>query len=135
MALLTWNNAYSVKIKEIDLQHQKLIEMVNELHDFMKQGKGKEAVGKILKELASYTVYHFQTEEKMFAKHLYPETNIHTQQHKDLLDEVTKLISDYEKGDGILPMDLLDFLKDWLVNHIGCSDKKYTLFFTSRGIL
>lgn len=134
MALLTWSDAYSVKINEIDNQHKKLIELINELHDNMKQGKGKEAVGRILKELANYTQYHFQTEENLFKKYLYPESKIHEQQHKDLLEKVTNLIKDFENGNGILPMDLLEFLKDWLVNHIGKSDKKYTPFFNSHRV-
>jgi hemerythrin len=134
MALMTWNNTYSVNIKEIDNQHQKLIELVNELHDHMKAGKGKDAVGKILKELAQYTVYHFETEEKLFTKYSYPDSRTHTREHQDLVNQVTSLIENYEKGNGVLPMDLMDFLKNWLVNHIAGSDKKYTTFFNSKGI-
>jgi hemerythrin len=40
MALITWNDGYSVKVKQFDDQHKKLIDMVNELHDAMGIGKG-----------------------------------------------------------------------------------------------
>lgn len=134
MPLITWNNSYSVSIKEIDEQHQKLVELINLLHDHMKGGKGKEAVGKILKELAEYTVYHFSTEEKLFAKFSYPDSRPHIREHQDLVERVTKLIAEFDKGSGILPMDLMDFLKDWLLNHIAKSDKKYSTFFNAKGI-
>ena len=134
MALITWSNNYSVNIKEIDAQHQKLVELVNLLHDHMKAGKGKDAVGKILKELADYTVYHFSTEEKLFAKYYYPDSRPHIREHQDLVEQVTKLILDYDKGSGVLPMDLMDFLRDWLINHIAKSDKKFTAFFNSKVI-
>jgi hemerythrin len=134
MALMTWSDNYSVNIKEIDAQHKKLVELVNELHDSMKAGKGKDVVGKILKDLAEYTVYHFSTEEKLFEKYFYPDARPHVREHQDLIEQVTKLISDFEKGNGVLPMDLMDFLKNWLINHIAKSDKKFTSFFNAKGI-
>jgi hemerythrin-like metal-binding protein len=134
MALLTWNDAYSVKIKEIDLQHQKLVELVNELHHNMKQGKGKEIVGKILHDLVDYTVYHFATEEKLFAKYSYPDSRVHIREHQDLVEQVSANVKEFEKGKGVLPMDLMEFLKNWLVNHIAKSDKNYSSFFNSKGI-
>ena len=38
--------------------------MINDLNDAMRQGKGKDVLGKIDKELVGYTVTHFRTEEK-----------------------------------------------------------------------
>jgi hemerythrin len=45
MALIQWNDSLSVNVVEIDKQHQKLVRMINELNDAMRQGKGKEALG------------------------------------------------------------------------------------------
>ncbi|NJM14282.1 MAG: hypothetical protein HC896_01855 [Bacteroidales bacterium] len=41
MSLITWNEKYSVGIKEIDNQHVNLVNIINELHDAMLKGKGK----------------------------------------------------------------------------------------------
>ena len=55
MALIQWSPDYSVKVGEIDQQHQKLITMINELNDAMLKGKGKEILSKIIDGLISYT--------------------------------------------------------------------------------
>ncbi len=42
MPIIQWNQVFSVNIKQIDAQHMKLVELVNLLHDSMKEGKGKK---------------------------------------------------------------------------------------------
>ncbi len=134
MALITWSDNYSVKIKEIDSQHKKLVDLINQLHDKMKEGRGKEAIGAILDELVKYTVYHFSYEESLFTKYSYPEARVHARVHSDLIAQVKVYIKDFQSGKGILPMDLMTFLKKWLVEHISGEDKKYTPFLNSKGI-
>ncbi len=41
MPLIQWSNALSVKVKEIDDQHVKLIQMINNLDSAMQAGKGR----------------------------------------------------------------------------------------------
>jgi hemerythrin-like metal-binding protein len=135
MALLNWNPAYSVGIKEIDKEHMKLVDLINELHDAMKSGKGKEVLGKTLNELVNYTAFHFAHEEQLFDKYGYPETAIHKKQHKELVDQVLAYKANYDSGKTIISIDIMNFLKDWLVKHIAGSDKKYTAFLNSKGVV
>ena len=51
MALMTWSDQLSVNIKQVDNQHMKLVELLNNFHEAMKVGKGKEAMGKTFSEL------------------------------------------------------------------------------------
>lgn len=134
MALINWSTIYSVNVKEIDLQHQKLVALINTLHDGMKAGKGKEVMSKVLKDLADYTKFHFGYEEKLFDQLKYPDTMIHKRQHADLVKQVTDYITKFEKGETLLTMQLMNFLKDWLMNHIAKTDKNYSAFFNSKGI-
>lgn len=134
MALLTWNENYSVGIKEIDIQHKKLVELINSLHEGMKIGKGKEILGVILNELVDYTVYHFGFEEKLFEKYGYPETIIHKRQHSDLVAQVKKFVDSYNGGSSIITIEIMNFLRDWLTQHIAGSDKKYSSFLNNKGV-
>ena len=134
MSLITWNDKYSVNINEIDGQHQKLVRIINLLHDSMKEGKGRDVVGKVLNDLVNYTIFHFSYEEKLFDKYNYPENQIHKLEHENLVEKVKMFVQDFEKGKGVLPFEVMNFLQDWLLKHISGTDKKYSAFFNSKGL-
>jgi hemerythrin len=134
MALITWNDNYSVKIKQIDDQHKKLINMLNELHDAMKVGKGKEVLEKILAGLIQYTVTHFAEEERLMKLHNYPDYVQHKKEHNLLMIQVNDVQKQYREGNAVLSQAVMTFLKDWLQNHIQGTDKKYAPFLNSKGV-
>ena len=135
MALIDWDEKLSVNVKSIDEQHKKLIGLINLLHDSMKEGKAKDIMNKVLGDLADYTDYHFQTEEKYFQQFNYPEFVKHKKEHDDLRKEVLNLKNKLDKGEGIITIEVMYFLKDWLSKHILGSDKKYSSFFNSKGVI
>ena len=134
MPLLTWNNDLSVNIKEIDSQHKKLVDLINELHDEMMAYKGKDVLGKVLSELLSYTKTHFFTEEEMMNSNGYPAYLTQKQEHDKLTKKVAELKNEFDAGKIVLGTEVMKFLKDWLTNHIMKSDKAYTPFLNSKGI-
>ncbi len=89
---------------------------------------------KILTGLVGYTVYHFGSEEKLFEKHGYPETREHIEKLKKLVGRVSDFYESFKKGDAEVNFDLMEFLKDWLNNHIKGTDKKYGAFFNFKGV-
>ena len=134
MALITWTNDLSVGITEIDRQHQHLIQLINDLHEAMKTGKGKDVLGETLKSLSEYTVFHFGTEEQMFQKTGYPGTQAHLAEHKSFTREVLDFKARCDAGQAVVTIDLMQFLRNWLTDHIKGVDKRYTAFFHSKGI-
>lgn len=134
MSLINWNDSLSVGIASIDKEHQKLIQMINDLNDAMKQGKANDVVGKQLDALVQYTVLHFANEERLFARHGFPESDAHKREHEALKDEVSKFVADFKAGKAGLSIQLFMFLKDWLQKHIKGSDMKYAPFLTAKGV-
>ena len=114
MALIEWIADFSVGVKEIDNQHKQLVKMINELHQAMISGKGSKRVEDIISGLAEYTVYHFETEEKLFDKFDYPETDSHKQTHIDFVKKVSAFKSEFENKEVMLTIDVLEFLSAWL---------------------
>jgi len=134
MAIIQWNENLSVGIDVFDRQHKKLIDLINQLNDAMSVGKGKDVLGKILTELINYTQYHFSAEEKLFGQYAYPEAQAHIREHVNLTQKATDLKKAFDSGKTIISVQTMDFLKDWLNNHILKTDKKYGPFLNSKGV-
>lgn len=134
MSLVEWKEIYIVKVNEVDNQHKKLVSLVNELHDAMIIGKGKEVLNKVLNELVEYTVYHFATEEKYFDQYEYPGSDQHKKQHKELVEQVAALKAKIDSGEKVLTLDVMNFLRDWLHDHIIGSDKLFGPYLNSKGV-
>jgi hemerythrin len=135
MNLIDWTDNLSVNIKAIDEEHKKLISMINELHSSMGSGKGKETIGKVLTGLVNYTKTHFATEERLMEKHAYPGYLSHKGQHDTLTQQVVEIAAKFHEGKTVVTVEVMNFLKDWLANHIQSTDKKYGPFFNGKGIV
>ena len=135
MALLTWDdNRYSVGVKSIDGQHPVLFGLINDLHDAMLKGQAQSQTGPLLRKLADYTQTHFTAEEKMMAEANYPGLADHKIKHRDLMKQVQEFSSRLEKGEIALTLDLMNFLRDWLTNHIQKVDHDYTPWMNQHGV-
>lgn len=122
MAYLTWSDDLAVGNTFIDNDHKKLIEMVDRLHAVMHEGKAKEVMHKVLHNLISYTQDHFRREEDLMRNIKYPGYSKHKEEHEKLVAQVLDLQQKFENGTGTLSIQVLHFLRDWLVHHIGESD-------------
>jgi hemerythrin len=134
MALIQWNGSLSVSVAEIDKQHQKLVKMINELHEAMLQAKGSAAVGPLLNELVEYAGTHFKAEEKYFVRFAYPDAAAHKKLHADFVDKVLEFKKRFEANTVGLSMEVMTFLSNWLQAHIKGEDKKYTACFNANGL-
>ncbi len=135
MALLTWNSSqYSVGVKSIDGQHSVLFGLINDLHEAMRKGQGQSQTGPLLSKLVDYTETHFTAEEEMMADADYPGLADHKLKHRDLIKQVQDFSSRLEKGEAALSLDLMNFLRDWLTNHIQKVDHDYTPWMNQHGV-
>jgi hemerythrin len=134
MALLQWDKSFSVNVEEIDKQHQKLVSMINDLNDAMKQGKGRDVLAIIISELFTYAGNHFATEETYFDKFKYPATSSHKLEHTNFVKKVSEFKNGFDSGKLSLTIEVMNFLKDWLKGHIQGTDKKYGPFFNANGL-
>lgn len=134
MALFTWDESLSVKVKDFDNEHQKLVSLVNRLHDDMKVGKAKESIASVLNELISYTQTHFRHEEVIMQANNYPAFAAHKAEHQKLINEVSAFKKKFDEGSMTLSVSIINFLRDWVKNHIQKVDKQYSDFLNSRGV-
>lgn len=114
MSLMTWDDRYSVKARECDNHHKKIMNAISELHNAMADGKGKEVQERTLDNLASYASYHFSSEEREMEKNKYPDYEVHRGKHQVMTAKIHSLIEDYKRGKVSLSHEVSDFLSDGL---------------------
>ena len=135
MPLMVWTEKLSVGVGVLDDDHKRLVGMVNELYDAMQAGHGRESLGPILDRLVQYTKVHFAREEKFFAQTSYAASEAHKGEHEALTRQVIAVQQKFHSGaTATLSLDVMQFLKNWLVNHIQGSDQKYRPHLNANGI-
>ena len=126
MEIIKWTDEYSVGINEIDNQHKGLVILINELFNLMSKGKAKDNLKEILDHITDYTKKHFLAEETMLIKYAYPDFEQHKLEHIKFVEQLNNLKSDFYSGKVTISIEILNFLKNWLINHIMHTDKKYS---------
>ncbi len=134
MSLITWNDSYSVGIQSIDKQHEQLIHIVNKLFDAMSAGQGATITTQLLVELIQYTKTHFSVEEQYMQKHAYPHYDEHKRLHDNLIQQAGELKAKNDAGQQVT-VEVMNFLKNWLIQHIQGADMKYSPFLKEKGVM
>ena len=133
MGFMAWTDSLSVSVMEIDNQHKRLIDLINNLYDAMKMGKGKDVLSVTLDELAAYSVEHFSAEERYMRKYSYDRYTAHKTEHDAFIQKVTEFKQGFEAGKALLSIEVMNFLRDWTVNHIAEVDTRFGAFLNTKG--
>jgi len=48
LALIAWNEKFSVRVSRFDEEHKQLTNLINQLHDAVKTGQGRQVIGDVL---------------------------------------------------------------------------------------
>ena len=137
--MFEWQENFSVGIKELDDQHKELLRVGDELVVAMKniaQGIDEyDHVRQLLQEMSEYTSYHFDSEEELMARHDYPGLDRHRKQHRLFVGRLEDIdLAELDLDQEEFMMDLLNFVADWVENHILHEDSKYGEFFQDQEI-
>lgn len=125
--IFPWNENFETGIEEIDVQHQQLVKLVNQLASHLAFQADLPRLDKIFDELAAYTQYHFATEEKIWHAVLPGDAweIEHSKTHQSFIEDVMRL----RNAQGAQSIDvtveeILSFLCQWLAFHILYSDRR-----------
>ncbi len=132
--IFPWNDRFRIQVREVDAQHKRLVELVNQLYRLIKGGDFTQALNHVLPELLEYTVSHFAFEEELFRRYDYPGAVEHAARHVKLVEQAKAFLPRMKGGDRAVAMELLGFLKQWLTSHILKSDKHYAEYLNSKGV-
>ncbi len=130
-----WSEDLAIGVKAIDEQHKGIFNRVDNLLNAMRQGKGKDEIGKVYAFLADYVVRHFKDEEDLMSKYNFDGCSKQKEEHTRFIKEFSGLKREFETA-GTKPNLVIDTqrkLCDWLTNHISSEDKKIGTFMKMKG--
>ena len=128
MARIEWTEELSVGVPELDAQHRRWIEMINELHDTLLHGSADDLVtvtGRMLQGMADYVAEHFRTEEAYMERVGFEGVEEHRRVHRRFSQRVQRYLEEHESGVTLLNTSLMKELMNWLTDHIAAMDKQY----------
>ncbi len=132
MALFEWDDKIALGIPSIDRQHQVLFGWINSLSDAVSQGDVNEKVEEMIINLITYVDVHFSEEERMLLSCNYPGLAEHRREHDLFVSRVLDMQASFAAGHNI-GEGVLNFLVEWLVDHIIGTDRRDMRFVSQEG--
>ncbi|HEX6735371.1 MAG TPA: bacteriohemerythrin [Azonexus sp.] len=134
---LTWNDSFATGVAEIDEQHMILVHTLNEAAIKLAADPSLSNLDQITRDLLSYALYHFETEEELMHQYSYEAASDdaaaqHLEQHRSFSARIVAVRDAIKAGNLMPPGELLAFLNDWLTNHILNTDKQFGAFILAR---
>ncbi|MCU7919362.1 MAG: bacteriohemerythrin [Candidatus Thiodiazotropha sp. (ex Epidulcina cf. delphinae)] len=125
MTLMQWiDEKYGTNVDVCDNQHKELFDRVNALNDAVTNGD-RANIGNRLDNLIDFVVVHFETEERMMEERGYIGLDAHREEHDRLVQTCTDLQDKFHSGETDIEEGTMNFIKNWLDNHIPVIDKSY----------
>ena len=133
MKPILWDNSkMNLGIKLIDEQHKHLFKITNLLATTITKTSEKKDILYILNKLIDYAKFHFTSEEALFDKVNYTDSNEHKKEHSEFINQFKEAQSKLKKDSSFSNLSILDiaentyeYIVKWIIKHILGSDKKY----------
>ncbi|MEI6559094.1 MAG: bacteriohemerythrin [Rhodospirillaceae bacterium] len=125
MTVVVWSESMAVGVPTLDRDHKALVGLLNQLAA-AEDRQDRINLEEVLDELVSYTLYHFEKEERLMAEAGYPDLAAHALRHRRLSDRVLAIRRRFFDADQpALGDEVVDFLTSWLRSHILGDDLQY----------
>ncbi len=124
MDIIEWNNSYNINIEIIDEHHKMLVDLLNLLQNVSSNYEDKTTVFYVIDNLKNYTKFHFTTEESLMQKYNYFDYANHIIEHNSFVDKIEYFEKKINENNNLFSIiELINYLREWLLNHIIISDK------------
>lgn len=121
MESFCWDTYFETGFADVDQQHQHLVGLINEFGKLLAKNELRtEDITDVFQALQAYSIYHFNEEEALMEKAGIDACflSLHIKVHRDFLLTVTEMYDLLTLGNASTSKRLLNFLNNWLVNHI-----------------
>lgn len=133
MPFAEWMPRLELQVESLDAQHRTLFAWINRLWDAY-QADDRAALLAVLGFLCDYADLHFAEEEALMARTGYDQEQAHRGLHQQFRSTVRRFALRLEGAPHSVALELLGYLRDWLVHHIGQEDRRLGAFLRDRGL-
>ena len=130
---LKWNSDCSTGVDKFDDQHKKLLELLNQLLESIKEREETSGMGFVLKELFFFAVSHFNDEEEALKRFGYEHLEEQIKEHDKIKLMVGRLHQNYLAGNKPETIEILEVITRWFEDHLKNMDTKYGPFLIEKG--
>ena len=134
MQPIPWKEQFSVGVKEIDLQHRGLLDIINRVVASSEKKDDWQSTSAIIDSLITYAYNHFATEERLMSAAGYPELSWHTGLHLEFIRKIFSMSQEVQQKGPAIQKEILSFLVNWYTHHVLEVDRKYMASLAAKGI-
>lgn len=131
--LFDFDKEFRLGIDAVDNEHVKLVDMLNEVHFLLSDGKRDEARKYFNITLSAYVDEHFANEERFMESFEFPMLEEHRKIHNNFRKSFEELKPQIELLDEDAFRQALSETFAWILSHIGKTDKRYVKYYFSKG--
>lgn len=123
MSEFAWSAKYSIGIAQIDAEHQKLVELANDVTTFAGSGEKLPRIKGAIVALYDYVKIHFQHEEEYMLQRGYTGYEKHKKLHEEIIAEMNGIMLHSSNLDALV-YKFKRLMKVWVLEHIILEDHK-----------
>lgn len=127
--MFEWKKEYELGITKVDDEHKKLFEIADRGYELLKNKFVLDKYDKIMAimtELRDYAQFHFSAEEEYMMSIGYKKLFTHKIEHDTFIKKVSNIdLNAVDKDQDRYIVELLDFVVQWIQQHILEKDKDY----------
>ncbi len=132
MGFMEWSTQYELGIPEIDEQHKKWLELLNQFYDGLSSDNVELLLPQMIAEASDYGKFHFGEEEKFMERIGYPKLDEQKALHRDIAAKISTFREKVERGQPLMSLSVTNEFKAWFREHILIEDKKISEYYHSR---
>ena len=127
---MIWDESLAVGHEVIDSQHKQLFGLATQLEtlfeSFSETDYDYDEIIRIIVKLHLYTIYHFETEEKILEEINFPGLILHKKEHQAFIGFLERIKPNQIETDRYQTLlDLLAFVVNWIMSHVKGTDSTY----------
>ena len=135
LELCRFTEDFDVQVGRMNDDHRRIFQHINAVHLAIKDKQPPRAILGTVKDLADLTRQHFAREEEAMTRTHYAGLGAQQRAHQKLLAQVGTIVADLDRGADVDLIEVMSFLRDWLIEHILGADKKYGPWLVEHGIV